>query len=910
MADDLQRLVYQMSSDITKLRKDTADALKVVRSNSEDIQKTYDDAGKKAFGKFGGHARQGAQDADDAIGKLNRGQLMELQHVARSAWDAMSAGASPLRVLTMEGGRAYQALSSGQGGLGGGLAALGRSFPPALAGFLALAAVLGGVIYAGMSAAKANAELSRAMIGLGAASGETIGDLNRIAYATAAAGEGSVAFAKQAEAAFLRAGVSSGSMEKAVGLVERFAAMSGEKVPEALHTLASALAEPGKGVETLGNGILNLSEEQIRHIQLLDEQGRRTEAVARFIDAIGGATDRAKPHLTELGQKFADLSGFIGGTIDKLGQFLNALVHTDSAGKLVELQAKRAQLVAESKSGDRRVTLPDGSTMDVAAPDSSATIAGIDRQIAALQKEIAGQGAYNRGQGDNRDSRIQHDLHAKLDPMADQIEDLQAAIKGRREYRDKLAPNDPERAVADLDIKKGEEHIARLQRRWDPRPKKEKAGPQDQTDTFDSQAQSKADAAEKSYAEAVRAAANAASKRAEAWTINGRQALATSNAEQEARAQSEQVAADLRSKLDAIHAEEVRVSKAKKDAASAEQLATLKAAAAKETQAAAIRQQTIDSDLAYKREKVALDAAAQRIEESLAAYDKVSEAAITHAQAESQYALTIAQQRTAALAILALQQQKAQHDLEGKYDADSAKVDLSSPDAFAQLKQLRTNYDRDTKVSQQGFDDQRKKIDYDTASPFDKWVREGQQASQQVGQSLQSAAVKGIDDFNSGIAEAIINGKSMGDVFHTIFAQMEADAIKYLAKQAELAVFGDLTGTSFLGSIFGTAPHKAGGGVSTGGPTWVGESGPEIVDLPKGAAVTPNNVIRGLAGLSAARPVAGGGDTYLHVAVNAGGAFSFDHVTHAVDQGVARAIAGSRQQVPADLTRRQRQMLP
>ena len=39
----------------------------------------------------------------------------------------------------------------------------------------------------------------------------------------------------------------------------------------------------------------------------------------------------------------------------------------------------------------------------------------------------------------------------------------------------------------------------------------------------------------------------------------------------------------------------------------------------------------------------------------------------------------------------------------------------------------------------------------------------------------------------------------------------------------------------------GGADHKASGGVSRGGMTWVGENGPELVDLPRGARVYNSN---------------------------------------------------------------------
>jgi hypothetical protein len=90
-------------------------------------------------------------------------------------------------------------------------------------------------------------------------------------------------------------------------------------------------------------------------------------------------------------------------------------------------------------------------------------------------------------------------------------------------------------------------------------------------------------------------------------------------------------------------------------------------------------------------------------------------------------------------------------------------------------------------------------------------------------------AVKGIDDFNAGLAEAIVKGKSLKDVFHSLAEQMLEDLIKLVLKQAELAAFKALFGS--VGG-FATGTESA-----PGGTAWVGEHGPELVSLPRGSKV-------------------------------------------------------------------------
>ena len=67
----------------------------------------------------------------------------------------------------------------------------------------------------------------------------------------------------------------------------------------------------------------------------------------------------------------------------------------------------------------------------------------------------------------------------------------------------------------------------------------------------------------------------------------------------------------------------------------------------------------------------------------------------------------------------------------------------------------------------------------------------------------------------------------------------EQEAVNESTKklQSNLSVNMDTTGSGGRG----TTDHKASGGVSRGGLTWVGENGPELVDLPSGSRVYNSN---------------------------------------------------------------------
>lgn len=152
----------------------------------------------------------------------------------------------------------------------------------------------------------------------------------------------------------------------------------------------------------------------------------------------------------------------------------------------------------------------------------------------------------------------------------------------------------------------------------------------------------------------------------------------------------------------------------------------------------------------------------------------------------------------------------------------------------------------------------------------ERFIRDLNKTPEQINEAIDRIKIDGLQSLNDQIANAIVNFKSMGDVFANVVKQMIADLIRLqlqkslIAPLAKFLGLGDSSGPS-IGSI-GSAVSKIGnalGGIKIGknangtdfwrgGPTLVGERGPELVDLPRGARVTPNNDLAGLRG----------GDTY------------------------------------------------
>lgn len=211
-------------------------------------------------------------------------------------------------------------------------------------------------------------------------------------------------------------------------------------------------------------------------------------------------------------------------------------------------------------------------------------------------------------------------------------------------------------------------------------------------------------------------------------------------------------------------------------------------------------------------------------------------------KAEISLADTAEQRRDLGAALLANEQEIARIELAGKLRREKA-----TPDQRAEATGAQTEA--------QGAETA--KFAQDNRAPLQKWAQDNIKAANDVGEAIQSEAVKGMEDFNQQVSDAIANGKSLGDVFHSILKKMESDAISFGLKMAESLVFGG-GGESGPGAgggigswLMSLIPHFAAGTASApGGFAVVGEHGPELANLPAGSKVYPNSALNGLGRMS------------------------------------------------------------
>jgi len=142
------------------------------------------------------------------------------------------------------------------------------------------------------------------------------------------------------------------------------------------------------------------------------------------------------------------------------------------------------------------------------------------------------------------------------------------------------------------------------------------------------------------------------------------------------------------------------------------------------------------------------------------------------------------------------------------------------------------------------------------------------------------------DAFASEIAQVIDGTKSLSDAFKSMERQIVSSISNIASKNIAKAIFGDVGSTggasdffAYLGKLL-SGSFANGTNFAPGGLALVGERGPELVNLPRGSAVTPNHKI--------------GGSNVVNINVNVPGGTSrasSDQIAMATGVAVRRAMA-------------------
>jgi hypothetical protein len=284
-----------------------------------------------------------------------------------------------------------------------------------------------------------------------------------------------------------------------------------------------------------------------------------------------------------------------------------------------------------------------------------------------------------------------------------------------------------------------------------------------------------------------------------------------------AHAEAEKDAVDkgLTKKLDDLELEAQKIAKAKNDADKVAQLAKINSAKVAERQAAEAQKQLIDQQATTKA-----------LEEWLSYADRIRADYSRIASNSAHMAVTAADRNAIETRDLLANQRRELDDLD-KRQADSLNG-KSGDDLDRQISENKAT--RNAVIDRQASDRQAQA--FDQAGPVERYAR----SIQDLNTEIQGDAVEAFQGLTSGLIEAALHAKNLGDVAKNVFLNLIQQILTQTLQKEALPGL-EAAGSALLHFI----PGFAGGTSSApGGLALLGEHGPELVNLPKGSSVTPS----------------------------------------------------------------------
>ena len=350
-------------------------------------------------------------------------QSQALFHALRGSFEQIALGVSPTQALTAQLNHLTFA-ASGNGGLSGafsGVATMASRLVTSLV--TPTTAILGlgaAALYLANSWSESGAQVQRALIGIGAASGATVADINAFVKANSSATGLTVGEAQDAAIAFTKTGNIAVQGLKGVGdAIHGYAILTGQDATKATHALAEAFSgDLVKGAEKIDQTYGALNSTTLEYIRTLELQGDRSKAIQVILDAIAPANREAANSVGILTKAYQALAGAMSSI--KNGPSLSAASPQD---QLAALQAQR-NAVAQSGSTIGR----NANNELVQFASNSELLANFDRQIDELQKKVDSFNTAHVTTQLNKMSKAGDDVVRSIIPQIDQIHQLEQAL--------------------------------------------------------------------------------------------------------------------------------------------------------------------------------------------------------------------------------------------------------------------------------------------------------------------------------------------------------------------------------------------------------------------------------------------------------------------------------------------------
>lgn len=357
-------------------------------------------------------------DNDPTRRGLDSNQRRDLMYQSGDVVASLGSGAGLGTVAFQQGPQILQGLAGGDGGLKGGLKALGESamalVTPMSVGAAAVAGLGAAFLLAGKQAGDEREALEKATQGIGRATGASAAQLDVLARANAEAGKVSASTAREIVAGYASTGrIALPVIDDLTRSTKEYARITGQDVPAATADLARIFADPARGADELSNKIGALDDRTRQLIGTQLEQGDRSAAQQTLADALKASIDANATATTGWAAAWNTAAAAAAGYWEVAKKIAGVALGAVPPGAAEEVKRLEARLSDRS----RRINDPLGFETEE-----------LQQQLAAARKRLA-----DEAQKATRDaaeeaaksaSATAGALAKALDPRSAQLSDL------------------------------------------------------------------------------------------------------------------------------------------------------------------------------------------------------------------------------------------------------------------------------------------------------------------------------------------------------------------------------------------------------------------------------------------------------------------------------------------------------
>ena len=382
---------------------------------------------------------------------LDSNQRRDLMYQGGDVVASLGSGAGLGTVAFQQGPQIIQGLAAGEGGLRGGLKALGESALGLVTPFnLATAAVLGAGSAFGAAALKASSDqdaLEKATQGIGRATGATAGQLELLSRSAAESGKISTSAAREIAASYTSAAqLSVPVIETLTRYTADYARLTSQEVPAAAAELTKLFTDPSRGAEELASRIGGLDDRTRQFIETQALQADKTAAQTALGDALKATIDANAAATTGWAAAWNTVSGAADKAWEAIKRAAGAAtgLAPESAQSVVDRMNKRIAETNRTRAGLGMGPLGLGSD---AIRERDAAMIVADTEARTARAKAAEEAA-------NRASREAGALARGSDPLRKQYDELLSkrnTLQGALDdplTRSKLADTDGVREAA------------------------------------------------------------------------------------------------------------------------------------------------------------------------------------------------------------------------------------------------------------------------------------------------------------------------------------------------------------------------------------------------------------------------------------------------------------------------------